>query len=366
MDITKLYQTQISLTEWLQKIGHTQAEAIRAEDNDKRERLRVLNEHMGLPFDRPVQFAASEVADRSTRFVEYLTAHGHELCALRLIPLDPALPKLRMRGHTVTDALDWFAKQEIDPTKYKADFVPHAEQSTWSTIFVVSEHGVFGEIIRGGHHQLTQGFYQETKPISFSFDWQRWQLSETDDEALTHLQNIVGRLRVSDSTLQQVLAQQLQAQFVREYLLGYFETAASDAFGLWFIDWSRLLGSLLSIIQPVHGPVEQNTRELHGQTGSRGVSRGRVKRIVLDALADATICSDEILVCEMTTPDYVPLMQSAAGVVTDLGGILSHAAIVCRELRKPCVVGTQNATNRLQNGMEIELDADHGVVRILE
>jgi len=65
----------------------------------------------------------------------------------------------------------------------------------------------------------------------------------------------------------------------------------------------------------------------------------------------------------MTRPEYLPLFKKAAAVVTDAGGILSHAAIVARELKKPCVIGTQNATKRLNNGDRVEVDATHGTIK---
>jgi pyruvate,water dikinase len=68
----------------------------------------------------------------------------------------------------------------------------------------------------------------------------------------------------------------------------------------------------------------------------------------------------------MTTPELVPLMQKAAAIVTDLGGILSHAAIVSRELGKPCVVGTGKATQVLNDGDLVEVDAENGTVRKIE
>ncbi|MDD1444202.1 PEP-utilizing enzyme, partial [Dolichospermum sp. ST_sed3] len=66
----------------------------------------------------------------------------------------------------------------------------------------------------------------------------------------------------------------------------------------------------------------------------------------------------------MTRPDFVPLMKKAGAVVTDAGGILSHAAIVSRELNKPCIIGTEVATNILKDGDIVEVDADKGIVRI--
>ena len=68
----------------------------------------------------------------------------------------------------------------------------------------------------------------------------------------------------------------------------------------------------------------------------------------------------------MTTVDFVPLMQKACAIVTDEGGILCHAAIVSREMRKPCVIGTKVATKSLKDGDLVEVDAGKGVVNVLD
>ena len=78
-DYTKFFEKQISLTEWFEAIGHPQTAALRQEDNEKRERLSVLNKVIGLPFDEPVQFTAQEVAARTPAFQTYLAKHGDEL-----------------------------------------------------------------------------------------------------------------------------------------------------------------------------------------------------------------------------------------------------------------------------------------------
>lgn len=87
-------------------------------------------------------------------------------------------------------------------------------------------------------------------------------------------------------------------------------------------------------------------------------------RIILDYKA-ATLEQGEILVTGMTDPNFVPLMKNAAAIVTDGGGMLSHAAIVSRELKKPCVVGTKIATQILKDGDRVEVDATAGIVRII-
>jgi pyruvate,water dikinase len=74
----------------------------------------------------------------------------------------------------------------------------------------------------------------------------------------------------------------------------------------------------------------------------------------------------DVLVTTMTTPDFIILMQKSGAIVTDIGGLLCHAAIVSRELGKPCVIGTKFATQMLHDGDLVEVDADNGVVKILE
>ena len=68
----------------------------------------------------------------------------------------------------------------------------------------------------------------------------------------------------------------------------------------------------------------------------------------------------------MTSPDYVPAMKRAAAIVTDEGGLLSHAAIISRELGKPCIVGTKVATKVLKDGYLIEVNANDGTIKILQ
>ncbi|MBI5614473.1 hypothetical protein HY947_06105 [Candidatus Gottesmanbacteria bacterium] len=74
----------------------------------------------------------------------------------------------------------------------------------------------------------------------------------------------------------------------------------------------------------------------------------------------------EIIVSPMTMPDFLPAMKKAAAIVTDEGGILCHAAIVARELKKPCIVGTQFATQIFKTGDYVEVDAFKGTIRLIK
>lgn len=230
-ELSDIWHTQKSLTEWLEDINHADASVIRREDNDKRERLKVLNHLIGLPFDEPVQFDGADLAKKSPALTAYLREHGSELCALRLMPKQEGLPKLRMRGKSVAEAYQWFLDQKVDGSQYRADFVPHVEDTRWATIFVVNKHGIAGEITRGGHHELTQGFHDTEKPTVFSFDFHKWRIEPQDAEALAYVKGLAKFLLVHDSAKQAKLAEELGATFALDYLEGYFETTDSKAHG---------------------------------------------------------------------------------------------------------------------------------------
>lgn len=98
--------------------------------------------------------------------------------------------------------------------------------------------------------------------------------------------------------------------------------------------------------------------------GNCSVVRGRV-RILLDPNQAGEFKKGEILVAPMTSPEYVFVMKKAGAIITDTGGLTSHAAIVSRELGVPCIVGTKIATKVLKDGDLVEVDANRGVVKKL-
>jgi pyruvate,water dikinase len=118
-------------------------------------------------------------------------------------------------------------------------------------------------------------------------------------------------------------------------------------------------------IQAWLGQGAESADAISGIPGSPGVIEGpaRVLRSEKD-LAD--LQPGEVLVCPITAPSWASAFSVAAGVVTDIGGMMSHAAIVCREYGLPAVVGTGFATTSLHTGQRVRVDGDRGVVTILE
>jgi phosphohistidine swiveling domain-containing protein len=104
---------------------------------------------------------------------------------------------------------------------------------------------------------------------------------------------------------------------------------------------------------------------VRGIIAQAGFARGAVK--ILKTYHDIKrVKEGDIIVAVTTHPNYLPAMKKAAAFVTDEGGIASHAAIVAREFKKPCLVGTKIATRVLRDGDLVEVDANKGVVKILK
>lgn len=125
---------------------------------------------------------------------------------------------------------------------------------------------------------------------------------------------------------------------------------------------------LQAFVQRYQGQTSVETGEgkkVKGVVANKGNVHG-VVRVVLSSKDFHKVNPGDILVTTMTSVDFVPVMQKAAAFVTNEGGITSHAAIVAREMNKPCIIGTKIATQVLRDGDEVEVDAAKGVVRVLK
>jgi phosphoenolpyruvate synthase/pyruvate phosphate dikinase len=106
--------------------------------------------------------------------------------------------------------------------------------------------------------------------------------------------------------------------------------------------------------------------EIRGICACKGIVKARA-RVILDVQKEGSrLKTGEILITSMTRPEFVPLMHKASAIVTDEGGMTCHAAIVARELNKPCIIGARVAVNLIHDGDLVEVDANTGIVKILE
>jgi pyruvate,water dikinase len=125
----------------------------------------------------------------------------------------------------------------------------------------------------------------------------------------------------------------------------------------------KVFGIIDDVLHP-KGEKEVMER-LEGFPGSPGVVEGPA-RVILTFEEFPTLQSGEILICPYTSTAWTPLFLKIAGVVTDTGGMLTHAAIAAREYGIPAVVGTWNATNSIRNGDIVKVDGSTGVVEVVK
>ena len=115
----------------------------------------------------------------------------------------------------------------------------------------------------------------------------------------------------------------------------------------------------------VSGKAIVSRNQIKGQIAYKGKVTGKVK--IVSSIKDLPkVGCEDILVAAMTMPKYLPAMKKAAAFVTDEGGITCHAAIVSRELKIPCIIGTKIATKVLRDGDLVEVDAERGTVKIIK
>lgn len=187
---------------------------------------------------------------------------------------------------------------------------------------------------------LTEAAYR----LKWLFDELRRRL-RLDDITLAYYWEIRGLLEGKDVDIDSIDARKKGSGFI--------------LIGNEFYDYD--LQAALSIKEKIEAKF-QPADEIKGQTACLGKVKGIVK-VLQSAKEISKLEKGDILVASMTTPDYVPAMEKAAAFVTDEGGLSCHAAIVSREMKKPCIIGTKIATKVLKDGDLVEVDADKGIVR---
>lgn len=104
---------------------------------------------------------------------------------------------------------------------------------------------------------------------------------------------------------------------------------------------------------------------LNGIAASNGRATGKV-RVIRPGTNRSEFQDDEVLVTRLTDPSMIMMMSKACAIVCDVGGMVSHPAIVSREMGTPCVVATKKATEVLKDGMMVEVDGSNGKIYLME
>lgn len=147
----------------------------------------------------------------------------------------------------------------------------------------------------------------------------------------------------------------------RKRFIGYEILPSKGKFSLKYGKFAQKLKRPMTVV--AHGG--SVSRSITGTPVSRGMARGMVK-IILSPRKMHHMEHGEILVAPMTSPDYIVAMRKAAAIVTDVGDLMSHSAIISRELKIPCIVGTKTATTTLKDGDLVEVDANQGMIKLIK
>ena len=182
-----------------------------------------------------------------------------------------------------------------------------------------------------------------------------------------NLTDEVLRLYSKDDILSLFDDKKVSVQILKERKLAYVMIGNSD--NLNYIDGKEAE----KIVSKFDIALHEFHREIKGKTANKGVVKGKAKIITADygnfdglKKIMEMMSKGDILVAETTSPELMPACSKASAIVTNQGGMMSHAAIVSREMNIPCVVGTGNATDLIKDGDLIEVDGDNGIVRIMK
>ena len=243
----------------------------------------------------------------------------------------------------------------------KAGVMFTADPSTHERNHIVIEAAWgIGEVVVGG--QVTPDHYvvdkQSRKLISKDLGYKEFMLVRDTSDGGTVKRSLTKDLRAGAQVLTTEELEQLAD--LAETIEAHYRTPQDIEFAI------RGKNVLITQARPITTLKDVSERSatavlVRGMGASPGTITSTVR--VLRSPADASrLHEGEILVAPMTSPDWVPLMRRAGAIVTDAGGMTSHAAIVARELGVPCVVGTRDATRVLHDGQRITVDGTSGTI----
>lgn len=198
------------------------------------------------------------------------------------------------------------------------------------------------EILTQGHFAINFLHQELARRLNLDLDTLRWFFWREIKEALIKKKKLDKKLALSR----------------KKFCVVKFSNGK-----VFFLD-SREIRRLVSDIKKDEEIAKELT-EIQGIPASPGRVKGKVCYLK-SARENSKIKKGEILLTSNTTPDFMPAIQKAKAIITNEGGLTCHAAIVSRELKIPCIVGTKIATKVLKDGDLVEVDAEKGIVKILK
>lgn len=358
-----------SLSEWIQKIksetnykSKEELQKIVDEDLSKWDRLKKLNKIASTPIEKHFDFSAKDFLKNSKKLKHFFennkTAGKYSIKAEPRKEFEKKL--FRNRKHSVTkkECFEFVKSLKPSPGHYNISIWENFD-TKYSFIFVVNEKGIFIEMKEGQHFHLTQGFKDPKNKIIFGFfDSRIMKLISTEKKYDDLILEAIKHVKTNSNLI----------EVVNGYVKGYFECLYFDKIGFKFIDYNttKFMTNLPTQITEMFFGFNKKSDDnlIRGRPATLGIAMGKVK-IVLSEKDFDSFKEGNILVAKTLTPNFLPVIAKSLAIVTDFGGVTSHAAVVSRELGKICIVGTENATKLLKDGDIVEVNANKGYVKKL-
>lgn len=348
-----------SVVEWLSGLKIPGIKKIRTEDYSKRDRLKILSRVINLPYLTAQNITPNEKKEIKKQLLAIKRKNrNNDLYLFKLLPLNNNSGKIRIQ-QTLPQCLSWLNKAKINTKKFRYELIKQPTKITHSTVFCIDDKGIWGELIKDHIIYFSQGNYQGENLV-FYYDYKKWHFSGHDQKAIKLIKRAVHKLLIKKNKLP-LLKKELNATFAKSgYLKGYFEFIVDHNKNINFVDYNRILNKLLrkTIIT-----ITRHTDYLHGTCIGPGKIRGEIRKIK-HGYKKMTFQKNEILVSPLITFQHLPYIKKAGGIITEQGTVLSHAAIVSRELKKPYVANVKDAMKKLKDGDWVTVDADQGKIII--
>jgi len=308
---------------------------------------------LGLPHERCLAFQLGN----------FPTKKEFEISVKRLgIPFwISAVPETRSQNLNRLTKLDiqkinqgWkFIKKIDEKIKYKIIISQYPKEIVFKGTTLISKSGRgIAEFVTGDKHYIMTRGYTLTDPMLF------------DQKSITRYSNTISKKHQNNLfNLIGGIKGHLELQFGtidNKKQITFFDYNEEEA----YLEVDEIWKDLLAFFNKKR---KKKKNTIYGLPASPGETTGRCVVIHHKTFnLSEKVKKGDIVISDTTTPEMTPILGNAAAIVTDLGGVTSHAAIVCRELKIPAIVGTQHATNAFRTGDFVNVDADKGLIKIIK
>ncbi|MBI5733358.1 MAG: hypothetical protein HY973_00215 [Candidatus Kerfeldbacteria bacterium] len=368
-----------SLINWLEQAGKTKAilSDSLTYDNNKTKRLDLLNTILKLPTARAKYIKADTFNLHSPVIINLIKELGgsRKKYSFRIAPQATsasAFPIIKKYGLTFAQFEKYLKKSRLPKDQTTIRITDYRNAIKYAAIVIVSPAGIIGEVARGTLYHLTYSVPLKSGDRITTFYKTpdgRLTLVNPTPELNTLAATVINYLYLKNNQVKQKLRRQ-GFRIHGRYLGGYYEyVEGADGDGV-FTDMNlkKITTNInvKAVIKTLRRQVDKDKSLLTGLPVNPApkIVTGNVQLI-----NDQTINKfrpGNILLCKRTTASYLPAMKRAKAIVTELGGLTSHPAIMARELKIPCLVGIPGVTKKLRDKTEVQINLMDGTIKTID